>query len=191
MSTSAGLSFRPGLAPAGITFRPANGSDAPALASIYAHYVLTHTATFETEPPTAAEMERRRAAIADAGMPYLVAEAAGAVIGYGYAASYRPRAAYRFTIEDSIYLEPMWAGRGVGSALLGELVAASEAAGFRQMVAVIGDSANTASVRLHTRLGFANVGVLRDVGFKFGRWLDTVIMQRALHPPAGSPTLPA
>lgn len=186
MSTSVGSSFQPGPAPAGLSFRAATVHDAEALASIYAHYVLTHTATFETEPPSAVEMNRRRTVIMDAGMPYLVAEAAGRVIGYGYAGSYRPRAAYRFTVEDSIYLDPTWAGRGIGRALLGELIAASEAAGFRQMVAVIGDSANTPSVKLHASLGFTNVGTLRDVGFKFGRWLDTVMMQRALHPPSGA-----
>lgn len=186
MSTSAGLSPQPGLAPTDLSFRPATVQDAESLASIYAHYVLTHTVTFETEPPSAMEMNRRRTVIMDANMPYLVAEAAGRVIGYGYAGSYRPRAAYRFTLEDSIYLDPTWTGRGVGRALLGELIAASEAAGFRQMIAVIGDSANTPSVKLHARLGFTHVGTLRDVGFKFGRWLDTVIMQRALHPPSDS-----
>lgn len=186
MSTPGGSSFHPGPAPAGISFRPAVVHDAEALAAIYGHYVLTHTATFETEPPPPVEMNRRRTVIMDAGMPYLVAEYAGQVIGYGYAGSYRPRPAYRFTVEDSIYLHPTWGGRGVGHALLGRLIAASEIAGFRQMVAVIGDSANTPSVRLHASLGFTNIGVLKDVGFKFGRWLDTVLMQRALHPPGGN-----
>ena len=188
MNAPVGSSFHPGPVPAGVRIRPAITEDAPALASIYAHYVLTHTATFETEPPTVAEMERRRAAIAGTGMPYLVAEDAGRVIGYGYAGTYRPRIAYRHTVEDSIYLDAAATGRGIGRALLGQLIAASEAAGFRQMVAVIGDSENAASVRLHASLGFTEVGVLRDVGFKFGRWLDTVLMQRALHPPAGAPT---
>lgn len=183
MSARAGLPFHPGPAPAGISFRPAVVHDAEALAALYRHYVLTHTATFETEPPSPIEMNRRRTVIVDAGMPYLVAEHAGQLIGYGYAGSYRPRAAYRFTVEDSIYLDPAWAGRGVGRALLGELIAASEAAGFHQMIAVIGDSANTPSVRLHASLGFTPIGVLRDVGFKFGRWLDTILMQRTLHPP--------
>src|SRR5690606_38999224 len=113
---------------------------------------------------------------------YLVAEAAGRVVGYGYAGPYRARPAYRFTVEASIYLHPDWAARGIGRALLARPIAESEARGFRQMVAVIGDSANVASVRLHAGLGFTTVGVLRDVGFKFGRWLDTVLMQRPLAP---------
>lgn len=183
MSAAPGSSPRPAVATAGVEFRAATAADAPALAEIYAHYVLTHTATFEIDPPDATEMERRRQVVLAAGMPYLVAVAHGQVIGYGYAGTYRPRVAYRHTVEDSIYLRPEWAGRGVGRDLLGRLITASEAAGFRQMVAVIGDSANTASVRLHARLGFVEIGTLREVGFKFGRWLDTVIMQRPLNPP--------
>lgn len=187
MTPPSGPPPRPAIPAAEITFRPAAAGDAEALASIYAHYVLTHTATFELEPPGPDEMERRRAAVAGAGLPYLVAEAAGRVVGYGYAGPYRLRPAYRFTVEDSIYLHPEWAGRGIGRALLARLIAESEARGFRQMVAVIGDSANAASVRLHAGLGFIEVGVLRDVGFKFGRWLDTVLMQRPLNPAPGRP----
>ncbi len=150
------------------------------IAGIYRHHVLTGTATFELVPPTVEEMEARRAAVRDKGFPWLVAELDDGVVGYAYATVYRPRPAYAWTVEDSIYLDPAATGRGIGRVLLGELLSRCEAIGLRQMIAVIGDSANTASIALHRRLGFADGGVQRAVGLKFGRWLDTVTMQRAL-----------
>lgn len=163
-----------------LVIRESREADIAAIQAIYAEHVLHGTATFEEVPPDSAEMARRREAIVAIGLPYLVAEEGGRIIGYGYAGTYRPRSAYRFTVEDSIYLAPDCTGRGVGSALLGELIARSTALGMRQMIAVIGDSANRASVRVHERHGFQLTGVLTNVGLKFGRWLDTVIMQRSL-----------
>jgi phosphinothricin acetyltransferase len=168
--------------------RPATAADLPAIQAIYAHHVLRGTGTFELEPPSLAEMAQRQAAIAGAGLPFLVGETGGAVAGYAYAGPFRARPAYRFLVEDSIYLHPDWLGRGLGRALLDRLLAESEAWGARQMAAVIGDSANQASIRLHAAAGFAHTGTLRAVGYKFGRWLDVVFMQRALG--AGDQTLP-
>lgn len=168
--------------------RPAAEADVAAVTAIYAHHVLHGLATFEEVPPDAAEIAARRQAIVARGQPYLVAEEAGRILGYAYAAPYRPRSAYRFTLEDSIYLDPAAVRRGVGSALLAALLAAGEAAGARQMLAVIGDSGNAASIALHARAGFAHAGTLRAVGFKLGRWVDTVLMQRPLGPGGG--TLP-
>ena len=162
--------------------RPALEADLAAVAAIYREHVLNGSASFEIEPPDLAEMARRRAAILDAGLPYLVAEVEGAVAGYAYAGPYRPRPAYRFTVEDSVYLAPGMQGRGLGRALLGSLIALCREAGKRQMIAIIGDSANRASIGLHAALGFRHVGTLTDVGFKHGRWLDSVIMQLALAP---------
>lgn len=167
--------------------RPAAADDMAAVAAIYAHHVRTGLATFETVAPDAAELERRRQAVLAAGMPYLVAEVGGRVAGYAYASAYRPRPAYRHTVEDSVYLAPDMAGQGHGRALLGALIAACEAAGFRQMVAVIGDSGNAASIRLHLAQGFVQAGIVRDVGFKLGRFVDTVLMQRPLGPGATRP----
>ncbi len=161
--------------------RAAQEADFGAIARIYAHAVLHGTATFEVEPPDAETMRQRWAAILDLGLPYLVAEWEGAVIGYAYASAYRPRPAYRFTIEDSIYVDAQYTGRGCGCALLGELLAICAKGPWQQMVAVIGDSANVGSVRLHERFGFRHVGALRAVGFKFEKWVDTVLMQKALH----------
>jgi phosphinothricin acetyltransferase len=172
---------------ADFSIRSATEADVPAIAAIYGDAVLTGTASFELDPPSEAEMLRRFASLAEGGFPYLVAEKAGAVLGYGYAGPYRPRIAYRHTIEDSVYLAKEARGRGVGSALLRELVRASEKRGFRQMIAVIGDSGHEASIRLHQSAGFALVGTFKDVGYKFGRWLDTVLMQRALGPGGGAP----
>lgn len=155
---------------------------------IYAHHVLTGLASFEEVPPDVAELERRRSDILGRGLPYLVAEIDGAVAGYAYAGPYRPRTAYRFTVEDSIYVDPAHIGRGVGRALLADVIARCEQAGCRQMIAVIGDSGNAASVGVHRSLGFEQAGVLKSVGFKFGRWVDCVLMQRALN--AGDSTLP-
>lgn len=128
----------------------------------------------------------RRAAVLEAGLPYIVAEVGGDVVGYSYATAYRPRPAYRFTVEDSIYVAHGRGGQGIGSALLTELIARCEAGPWRQMIAVIGDSDNAGSLALHRRHGFAPAGVLHDVGFKFGRWVDSVLMQRPLGPGAGA-----
>ena len=160
--------------------RPAKVSDAEALAAIYRPAVLTGTASFEIEPPDAAEMGRRMAAVVNAGYAYLVAEREGAVIGYGYINAYRPRPAYRWSVEDSIYLAPEAQGLGVGRALLDRLIELATAQGFRQMVAVIGDSAQYPSIRLHRACGFHFAGTLHAIGFKGGKWLDGVMMQRPL-----------
>jgi len=162
------------------TIRPCHEPDMPAIAGIYAHHVLHGFASFETEPPSLAEMIRRRADIAAKGLPYLVAERGGIILGYAYAGTYRPRAAYRDTVENSIYLRHDTAGQGIGGHLLPALVAACEACDLRQMIAVIGDSGNEASIRLHQRCGFRLVGILEAVGYKHGRWLDSVLMQRHL-----------
>ncbi|WP_424628955.1 N-acetyltransferase family protein [Bradyrhizobium sp. SYSU BS000235] len=169
--------------------RSAAPADIPAITRIYDHEVRTGTATFELTPPDVAEMTRRFTSLQEAGFPYLVATLEGHVVGYAYAGPYRPRPAYRFTVENSVYLAPASHRRGIGTALMIELIAQSEARGYRQMIAVIGDSANAASVALHTRTGFQMIGTHPDVGFKFGRWLDTVMMQRALG--AGATTVPA
>lgn len=171
------------------TIRPATPADADAIAAIYAQHVLTGTATFEEVPPDAAEMARRQAAITGLGLPYLVAELDGRLLGYAYAGRFHGRSAYRFTLEDSIYLAPDAAGRGLGRALLTRLLADSTAAGARQMIAIIGGSDNAASIGLHRALGFRDVGVMRAVGLKFGRWHDTVQMQLPLG--AGDTTIPA
>ncbi len=160
--------------------RTATELDLPAVTEIYAHYVRHSTATFEIEPPDCVEMKRRQAEILSQGLPYLVAEADGRVAGFAYAAPYRARPAYRFTVEDSVYIHPDFRARGLGRALLSRLIELSESAGFHQMIAIIGDSGNVGSIRLHERLGFRKVGVLEAVGRKFGLWIDTVLMQRAL-----------
>jgi L-amino acid N-acyltransferase YncA len=159
--------------------RSAVVEDAGEIAAIYAPYVLTSTATFEIEAPDAVEIVRRMSGVLSLGLPYLVAEVDGEIAGYGYAGRFRPREAYRFTAEDTVYLRPEFAGRGLGRLLLSELIARARAAGIRQMVAVIGGE-NPASVRLHRALGFADAGVLRGVGYKFGEWLDVMMMQREL-----------
>ena len=166
--------------PDALLIRPAAAGDLAAITAIYAHHVLHGTASFETEPPAVEEMARRQAAVVACGLPYCVAETDGRVVGYAYAGPYRPRAAYRFTVEDSVYLHPEWMGRGIGRRLLDAVIRASAEAGARQMIAIIGDSVNAASIRLHESAGFRHAGVLRDVGFKFGRWLDTVLMQKEL-----------
>jgi phosphinothricin acetyltransferase len=177
---------------AGLTVRAAEADDVPAIQAIYAHHVLHGIASFEEEPPDHAEMSRRRADVLARGLPYLVAEdrpGSGAILGFAYAGPYRARPAYRYALEDSVYVLPGKGGRGIGSALLGALIERCAALGYRQMIAVIGDSANASSIRLHARHGFRNVGVLASVGFKHGRWVDSVFMQRALGP--GDETLPA
>jgi L-amino acid N-acyltransferase YncA len=160
--------------------RPSGEGDVAAIAAIYAHHVLHGTASFETEPPEVGEVRRRREELVGRGFPYLVAEDGAGILGYAYAGPYRTRPAYRETLEDSVYLRPDAVGRGLGRRLLEALIGEAEARGFRQMVAVVGDSGNVASVRLHERAGFRLVGVLRSVGYKHGRWLDTVLLQRAL-----------
>lgn len=158
--------------------RPFASSDIPFIHSIYAHAVIHGTASWELEPPDAAEMSRRAEAILSAGHPYLVATVDGRIAGYAYAGPYRPRAAYRFTVENSVYVDPAVQRAGVGRALLRDLIAACEDRGYRQMVAVIGDSANDASIGLHRSLGFEMVGIARSVGYKHGRWLDQVLMHK-------------
>lgn len=170
--------------------RAATADDAQALSAIYGHHVLHGFGTFEEEPPAAPEMERRRAAIAALGLPYLVAEADGRVLGFAYAGPFRPRAAYRYTVEDSVYVAPDALGRGVGRAVLARVIADCEALGVRQVVAVIGDSGNAGSIGLHRALGFVDAGVGRSFGFKHGRWVDIVWMQKVLNggdqtPPEG------
>lgn len=160
--------------------RDARESDMPAVQAIYAHHVIHGTASFELEPPTLEQMLQRRADICANGLPYLVAERDGEVVGYAYSTPYRPRPAYRFTVEDSVYVREGMAGFGIGHALLAAVIQHCTASGRRQMVAIIGNSENSASIRLHARLGFRQVGVFESVGFKHGRWLDTVIMQREL-----------
>jgi len=163
-----------------VSIRPAEPGDLARLHEIYAGHVLNGAASFEEEPPGREEFERRWRNIADLGLPYLVACDAGDLLGYAYAGPYRPRSAYRYTVEDSIYLAPAATGRGIGSRLLAAVIEGATRAGKRQMLAVIGDSANTASIALHRRLGFTSVGTFQSVGFKFQRWVDSVLMQRAL-----------
>ena len=169
------------------SIRPATPADIAAIARIYAHAVRHGTASFELEPPDEAEMARRHDVLVAGGFPYLIAEVDRMVMGYAYAGPYRARTAYRFTVEDSIYIAPEAQGRGLGRLLLNQLIAESEARGYRQMIAVIGDSAQMASIALHRTAGFRLVGTFEAVGFKFGRWLDTVLMQRALSGPHNRP----
>ena len=164
--------------------RPAAAADVGAIARIYAHAVRFGTASFELEPPDEAEMALRQRALVEAGYPYLVAEVDSAVFGYAYAGPYRHRPAYRWGVESSIYVAPEAHRRGVGRALLDALIADAERRGFRQMIAVIGDAAQVPSIALHRAAGFRLIGTLEAVGFKHGRWLDTVVMQRPLGPGA-------
>jgi L-amino acid N-acyltransferase YncA len=163
-----------------IFVRDAHETDMSAVTSIYARHVLTGLASFEEVPPSLDEMRSRRASVLQLGLPYLVAELEGRLVGYSYATSYRARPAYRYTLEDSVYVEDGLNGRGIGTALLAELIARCERGRWRQMLAVIGDSGNAGSIALHRRLGFAPAGNLVSVGFKLGRWVDSVFMQRAL-----------
>ena len=160
--------------------RDARDEDMAQVQAIYAHHVLHGTASFEEAAPPLAEMQRRRADVLARGLPYLVAEIGGRVAGYSYATPYRTRSAYRYSIENSVYVDHARHRTGIGRALLIALIARCEQGDWRQMIAVIGDSAHTASINLHAGLGFRNVGTLEAVGFKFGRWLDSVLMQRAL-----------
>lgn len=164
-----------------IRIRDSLPEDIPALAAIYGHWVTHGLASFELDPPAAEEMARRRDAVLAAGYPYLVAtDAGGAVCGYAYASAYRTRPAYRFAVENSVYVAPGAMRGGIGAALLAALIARCEASGFRLMVAVIGDSANHASIGLHARAGFQPVGIIPAIGWKHGRWVDSVLMTRAL-----------
>ena len=167
--------------------RPAEAADISAVTAIYAHAVSHGTATFEIDPPSEREMAHRFRLLAEAGLPYLVAERDGEVRGYAYAGLYRERIAYRYTLEDSIYVAPEYHGQGIGRALIDRLLSEAAACGYRQMVAVIGDSEQAASIALHRAAGFRLVGTFEAVGFKFGRWLDTVLMQRPLGPSAATP----
>jgi L-amino acid N-acyltransferase YncA len=169
-----------------ISIRPAGPADIPAITQIYASAVLTGTASFEVEPPDEAEMARRQRVLLDRGYPYLVAEQLNVVVGYAYAGPYHARPAYRWTVEDSVYVSPQAHRRGVGRALLNHLIKECEARGFRQLIAVIGDPQQGASIALHRASGFRLVGTLEAVGFKFGRWLDTAQMQRRLGPGASA-----
>jgi len=172
-----------------LEIRPATAADLPFITDIYEHAVRYGTATFELVPPDLAEMTRRFDVLMEGGFPYFVAALDGRVIGYAYAGAYRPRPAYRFTVENSVYLQPALHRRGIGLQLLQRLIHECEARGYRQMIAVIGDSVNAASVGVHSRCGFQMIGTHPSVGFKFGRWLDTVMMQRALG--EGATTVPA
>ena len=171
-----------------VTLRDAVSADAEAIAALYAHYVRTSIATFEEAPPDSAEIARRISAVQVSDLPWLVAtDLQGALLGYAYAAPYRTRSAYRYTLENSVYVSPQSLGLGIGAALMREVIARCTARGFRQMLAVIGDSANSASIALHASLGFEMVGTHRAVGYKHGRWVDVVHMQLALGDGARSP----
>lgn len=170
------------------TIRPSRDDDLAAITAIYAHHVRHGTGTFETEPPTAAEMTARRADVLAKGLPYLVAEEDGEVSGFAYCNWFKPRPAYRFSAEASIYMADAARGRGLGARLLAALSQAAEAAGIRKLIAVIGDSANAGSIGVHRGQGFTEVGVLKDCGWKFGQWRDVVLMEKVLG--EGSTTKP-
>ncbi|MBS77079.1 GNAT family N-acetyltransferase [Variovorax sp.] len=170
------------------TIRPSREDDIPAIAAIYAHHVLHGTGTFETEPPSPTEMAARRADVLGKGLPYLVAERDGELLGFAYCNWFKPRPAYRYSAEDSIYLAEAARGQGLGARLLAALSEAAEAAGVRKLIAVIGDSANAGSIGVHRGQGFTQVGVLKDCGWKFGQWRDVVLMEKSIG--AGSSTHP-
>ena len=172
-----------------VEIRPTTEADLPSITAIYEQAVRYGTATFELIPPDLAEMTRRYRALVDGGFPYFVAGLDGRVVGYAYAGPYRPRPAYRFTVENSVYLDLAIHRRGIGLQLMQRLIAECTTRGFRQMIAVIGDSTNSGSIGVHTRCGFQMIGTHPNVGLKFGRWLDTVMMQLALG--EGAATLPA
>lgn len=175
------------MSPASLLIRPSTADDVPAIAAIYGWNVLNGTGTFELEAPDAAEMSRRRDDVLSKGLPWLVAERGSEVLGYTYANHFRPRRAYRFCLEDSIYLAPTSTGQGVGRLLLVELMSQCEMRGARQMLAVIGDSTNAGSIGVHRALGFEQTGLIRSAGWKFDRWLDVVVMQRSLGLGDGKP----
>jgi phosphinothricin acetyltransferase len=163
-----------------LTLRPSADADLPALTAIYGHHVTHGTGTFETTPPTELEMGVRRADVLAKGLPYLVAELQGRVLGFAYCQWFKPRPAYRYSAEDSIYLHPEAAGQRIGHKLLTELARQAQAAGIRKLIAVIGDSANVRSIGVHRAVGFRHVGTIESCGWKFGRWLDIVLMEKAL-----------
>ena len=163
-----------------LIIRPSTDTDLPAITAIYAHHVLTGTGTFEVDPPSLDDMQGRRADVLAKGLPWLVAVENSQVIGYAYCNWFKPRPAYRFSAEDSIYLSPEAAGKGIGSTLLAELLAQAQRAGVRKLIAVIGDSANAGSIAVHKAAGFQPVGVLKSCGWKFDQWLDVVLMDKAL-----------
>ena len=162
------------------TIRPSSDQDIPAITAIYAHHVLNGTGTFETVPPTAQDMTARRADVLSKELPYLVAEEDGRILGFAYCNWFKPRPAYRYSAEDSIYMADGERGRGAGKQLLAALATQAEAAGVRKLIAIIGDSANQGSVRVHEAVGFMPVGVLKSCGWKFGKWLDVVLMEKPL-----------
>jgi phosphinothricin acetyltransferase len=170
------------------TIRPSRDEDVETITAIYAHHVLHGTGTFETEPPSLADMAARRADVLGKNLPYLVAEENGEVLGFAYCNWFKPRPAYRFSAEDSIYMSESARGKGLGAKLLAALSQAAEAAGVRKLIAVIGDSANAGSVGVHCSQGFTHVGVLKDCGWKFGEWRDVVLMEKVLG--EGSTTKP-
>jgi L-amino acid N-acyltransferase YncA len=170
-----------------VKIRAAEAGDAAALAAIYGHHVAHGFGTFETDPPSAEDMAGRVAAVRALGLPYLVAEIDGAVAGFAYGAPFRPRASYRYTVEDSVYIGPDRLGQGIGRGLLGAVIEACQGLGLRQMVAMIGDSENARSIGLHRAMGFAPVGIFRAIGFKHGRWVDVAMMQRPLNAGADAP----
>lgn len=170
-----------------LLLRPVADADLDGISAIYGHYVRYGTSTFETDPPSPAEMRRRRDALSAQDHPYLIAEQDGELLGYAYVSDYRPRPAYWNTVENSIYLRPDAAGMGVGTRLLKALIEACEQRGYRQIIAMIGDSANLASLRLHLGQGFRRIGTLQSVGYKHGRWIDTVCLQRSLGTGDSSP----
>jgi phosphinothricin acetyltransferase len=174
--------------PGGVAIRPSQQADVAAIAAIYRYHVLHGTASFEEAPPDVAEISRRRREVSGRGLPYLVAERAGRVVGFSYASPFRTRSAYRFTVEDSVYIDQAEVGRGIGRALLGTLIEACAELGYRQMVAVIGGSDQWPSIGLHRALGFSWVGKPPAVGSKFGGWVDVVLMQRAVG--VGATTMP-
>ena len=167
--------------------RAAAQGEIPAIHAIYAHHVLHGLASFEEVPPDAAELRRRYHEITGKGLPYLVATEGREILGYGYCSLYRSRSAYRYALEDSVYVREGQQGKGIGSLLLGELLRMCAGLGYRQVIAVIGDSGNAPSIGLHARHGFLRAGTLRSTGYKFGRWVDSVLMQRPLGPGDGTP----
>jgi phosphinothricin acetyltransferase len=170
-----------------LTLRPSTDADVPAITAIYAHHVLHGTGTFETTPPTEADMTTRRLDVLARGLPYLVAEQEGRILGFAYCQWFKPRPAYRYSAEDSIYLHPDATGKGIGKQLLTGLIHQAEASGLRKLIAVIGDSANASSIGVHRTLGFQQVGVIGSCGWKFGKWLDIVLMEKAIGPGDSTP----
>jgi len=170
-----------------LMIRPSGDADMPAITEIYAHHVCNGTGTFEIDPPTLTDMRSRRDDVLSKGLPWLVAEDAGQIVGYAYCNWFKPRPAYRYSAEDSIYLAPNVNGKGLGRLLLAELCAQAQRAGIRKLIAVIGDSSNAGSIGVHRTVGFRDVGVLRACGWKFDRWLDVVLMEKSLGPGESTP----